>query len=215
MRETCARVLAAALMTGAIATAMGLPTLFGSDADPGRRITAPPSSLQRSVRSPLPEIRERPHREAEPRSSRTTSRARAAQARAGAIRAASAQTRPSPRPAGAGKTPAPVSTPKPQPKPAPAPVPTTEPERELAASSTDSAAPSTAEPDRGKKPKGTKKGKAKSKAKPAEQADPADAAPPPATDCDQSAEQAEPEPANAEESHGRGADKAHGKKGKE
>src|SRR5918994_5106546 len=52
MRETCARVLAAALMTGAIATAMGLPTVFESGGDPGRRFTAPPSSLQRSVSSP-------------------------------------------------------------------------------------------------------------------------------------------------------------------
>src|SRR5712691_202188 len=52
MRETCARVLAAALMTGAIATAMGLPTLFDSAQDSGRVLTAPPSSLQRSLPAP-------------------------------------------------------------------------------------------------------------------------------------------------------------------
>jgi hypothetical protein len=52
MRETCARVLAAALMTGAIATAMGLPTLFDGAGDLGPGVTAPPSSLQRSVRVP-------------------------------------------------------------------------------------------------------------------------------------------------------------------
>ena len=52
MRETCARVLAAALMTGAIAFAVGMPALFGTAHDRGRSLLAPPSSLQRSVRAP-------------------------------------------------------------------------------------------------------------------------------------------------------------------
>jgi hypothetical protein len=50
MRETCARVLAAALMTGAIAGVVAMSVLFGSPSEAGRPITAPPSSLERSVR---------------------------------------------------------------------------------------------------------------------------------------------------------------------
>jgi hypothetical protein len=50
MRGTCARVLAAALMTGAIATVVGMGALFGAPSEASRPISAPPSSLQRSVR---------------------------------------------------------------------------------------------------------------------------------------------------------------------
>jgi hypothetical protein len=50
MRETCARVLAAALMTGAIATVVAMSVLFGTPGEASRPISAPPSSLQRSVR---------------------------------------------------------------------------------------------------------------------------------------------------------------------
>ena len=50
MRETCARVLAAALMTGAIATVVAMSALFDTPQEVGRALTAPPSSLQRSVR---------------------------------------------------------------------------------------------------------------------------------------------------------------------
>jgi len=50
MRETCARVLAAALMTGAIAAVVAMSALFDMSVEAGRPITAPPSSLQRSVR---------------------------------------------------------------------------------------------------------------------------------------------------------------------
>jgi hypothetical protein len=50
MRETCARVLAAALMTGAIAAVVGMSALFGATGEASRPISAPPSSLQRSVR---------------------------------------------------------------------------------------------------------------------------------------------------------------------
>src|SRR6266545_4163721 len=59
MRETCARVLAAALMTGAIATALGLPAAFDSALEPGRGLTAPPSSLQRTVHVPAVAASER------------------------------------------------------------------------------------------------------------------------------------------------------------
>jgi len=51
MRETCARVLAAALMTGAIAGVVAMTALLGAPSEGGRPITAPPSSLERSVRT--------------------------------------------------------------------------------------------------------------------------------------------------------------------
>ena len=65
MRETCARVLAAALMTGAIGFALAMPAVFGTGSarDAVRSLTAPPSSLQRSVpvvaavRAPSPSVR--------------------------------------------------------------------------------------------------------------------------------------------------------------
>src|SRR5947207_7116988 len=50
MRETCGRVLAAALMTGAIATVVGMAALSDTPSEAGRPIAAPPSSLQHSVR---------------------------------------------------------------------------------------------------------------------------------------------------------------------
>ena len=49
MRETCARVLAAALMTGAIGFALAMPAIFATAHNAGRSLTAPPSFLQRSV----------------------------------------------------------------------------------------------------------------------------------------------------------------------
>ena len=49
MRETGARVLAAALMTGAIGFALAMPALLGTAHDAARVLTSPPSSLQRSV----------------------------------------------------------------------------------------------------------------------------------------------------------------------
>src|SRR6266849_4559388 len=50
MRENGARVLVAALMTGAIAFALAMPAVFGTSAqDAVRSLTSPPSSLQRSV----------------------------------------------------------------------------------------------------------------------------------------------------------------------
>lgn len=50
MRETCARVLAAALLTGAIATVVGMSALVDTPREPAGPIAAPPSSVQRSVR---------------------------------------------------------------------------------------------------------------------------------------------------------------------
>jgi len=50
MRENGARVLVAALMTGAIAFALAMPAVLGTSAqDAVRSLTSPPSSLQRSV----------------------------------------------------------------------------------------------------------------------------------------------------------------------
>src|SRR5262245_48273776 len=50
MRATCARVLAAALLTGAIATVVWMSALVGTPNEAGRPIAAPPSSQQRTVR---------------------------------------------------------------------------------------------------------------------------------------------------------------------
>ena len=114
MRETCARVLAAALMTGAIAFAVGMPALFGTAHELGRSVLAPPSSLQRTIRTPgLP----------------AQSRG-AGPERAVGTSPAGAQTeptrfehaRPSPllrRPRGGKPAPAPKPNPAPQPKPTP------------------------------------------------------------------------------------------------
>lgn len=56
MRETCARVLAAALLIGTIAAVAGLSALSGQPGETGGPIAAPPSALQRTVRlTALPE----------------------------------------------------------------------------------------------------------------------------------------------------------------
>src|SRR2546421_10800171 len=60
MRETCARVLAAALMTGAIAAVVAMSALYDAPQEDGRALTAPPSSLQHSVRLALPAARRAP-----------------------------------------------------------------------------------------------------------------------------------------------------------
>jgi hypothetical protein len=218
MRETCARVLAAALMTGAIATAMGLPTVFESGGDPGRRFTAPPSSLQRSVSSPaflapahLPRADQRP----------ATALARATGPQVGPSPTSPTQAG-KPRPAGTGKSPVPAPEPKPQPAPEPSPAPAPAPATRDLASSTPAPAPTTApEPEHGKKKskgKDSGKGKAKGIERPAE---PAVASPPPAGECEDPAPPAEPEqePADDGQGHGKkndkGDDKDHGEKRKD
>ena len=62
MRATCARVLAAALMTGAIAAALAGPALFDAPKDHGFNLTAPPSSHRRLVRVPALPAPRRTHR---------------------------------------------------------------------------------------------------------------------------------------------------------
>src|SRR5256714_15636798 len=54
MRQTCARVLAAALMTGAIFTVVGMSALFDTPREADRALVVPPSSLQRTVRVKVP-----------------------------------------------------------------------------------------------------------------------------------------------------------------
>jgi hypothetical protein len=61
MRETCARVLAAALMTGVIAGVVAMSAIVGSPSEDGLPVAAPPPSVERSVHAvglPAP----RPHR---------------------------------------------------------------------------------------------------------------------------------------------------------
>src|SRR5512133_2861109 len=60
MRETCARVLAAALMTGAVGFAVAMPALFGTTPEASQSLKAPPSSLRRSVPVVSPEASSRP-----------------------------------------------------------------------------------------------------------------------------------------------------------
>jgi hypothetical protein len=130
MRETCARVLAAALMTGAIAGTVAMSALFGPSSGADRPITAPPSSLQHSVRAE--ELREPPaHRTSVERPvsahSLHTTRAQPVVAshplviirthRVHAVRRGLAATKPKPQPV------APVSEPTASPAPAPPPSP--------------------------------------------------------------------------------------------
>src|SRR5205823_10823255 len=125
MRETCARVLAAALMTGAIAFAVGMPALFGTAHELGRSVLAPPSSLQRTVRTPGFPAHSRgagPERA----NGASPGGARAEPARSGRPRSSAPPQR---RPRG-GK---PAPTPKPKPVPKPKPIPGAQVEtRELA-----------------------------------------------------------------------------------
>lgn len=61
MRETCARVLAAALLTGAIATVVGMAALVDTPREPMRSVAAPASAVQRTVRLRVPVVlRHRP-----------------------------------------------------------------------------------------------------------------------------------------------------------
>jgi hypothetical protein len=115
MRETCARVLAAALMTGAIAFAVGMPALFGTAHELGRSVLAPPSSLQRTIRTPGFPAQPRgagPERvvDTSPAGAQRTEPARFELARS------SPRQR---RPRGGKPAPAPKPNPAPQPKPTP------------------------------------------------------------------------------------------------
>ena len=139
MRAKCARVLAAALMTGAIAFALAMPAFFGTPNDVTRLLTAPPSSLQGSVRAVAPRASARSTTEAERlagRASLTTAARLAAfrfnfgpgaAGRSGSLNPSSLgrppKAKPKPKPA-----PSPSPSPSPAPTPAPAPAPTPAPE---------------------------------------------------------------------------------------
>jgi hypothetical protein len=64
MRETCARVLAAALITGVFGAVAGTSTLFGTPSEPTQRLAAPPAALERSVPITVAPTPVRPHRKA-------------------------------------------------------------------------------------------------------------------------------------------------------
>ena len=120
MRETCARALAAALMTGAIATAVGLPSAFESTSAPDRGLTAPPSSLQRTVRIPAGTAREGAHRAERGVVAQHASRPSVV-SRARNVRHVT--VRPAPRRPHTAPSRGPAPTPTPAPAPAPTPSP--------------------------------------------------------------------------------------------
>ena len=131
MRETCARALAAALMTGAIAFAVGMPALFGTPGDLGHSLLAPPSSLQRTVRAPS--FSSAPGPSAIERARSTSSVSRHGNLDASAQdRLLFADPNAHGRRAAAPGKPRPKPIPKPQPAPSPAPQSGT---RELASTS--------------------------------------------------------------------------------
>jgi hypothetical protein len=156
MREKCARVLAAALMTGAIGFALAMPAFFGTATDVDRSLTAPPSFLQRSVQV----VASAPSRSARsgrlegtqpirPAGFLAVSRSRST--RTGSTSASSRHS-------------STVGRSKPDPKPTPAPVPTPAPDtRELAdttpAATVSPPAPSQPAASTGGKAKGKKSGK--------------------------------------------------------
>lgn len=124
MRETCARVLAAALMTGAIATAMGLPTTLESAGEPRAALVSPPSSRERSVPFvAVPASKAKRPARAERRVAVRTPRPAFIRHAVVSRNAPAATARPKPAPARP-----PATTP-----PATPPAPVREPERELAA----------------------------------------------------------------------------------
>ena len=204
MRETCARVLAAALMTGAIGFALAMPAIFETTHKAaGRSLTAPPSSLQRSVHvvASAPSNSARDGRLEGTQSIQPASflpASRSDSARNGNIPASGRHS------SRAGRS---ERGPKPAPKPTPAPAPAT---RELADTTPPAAvsppAPSQPAASPGGKGKGKKQGKqhAKSKGKPRQAPQPPVAATNP-----QSANES---PASeGEKDHGKDKDKDKGK----
>jgi hypothetical protein len=208
MRETCARVLAAALMTGAIGFALAMPAIFATAHNAGRSLTAPPSFLQRSVHV----VASAPSRSA--RGGRLEETLPIGPA--SLLQSGRSGSTPSGSTPGSGRysTRAGRSERAPKPAPKPTPAPLTPPARELASTAPQAAVSSSpptqpaATPD--SKGKGKKKGKQhnKNKGKPTEVSQPPVAA-------------ASPEPANEpaatepEKEHGNGNGNDKGKdKGK-
>jgi hypothetical protein len=152
MRETCARVLAAALMTGAIAFVLAMPALFESARDVGQGLTAPPSSLRRSVHAPALAAARPPARAERLAAAHSVRQpaSRPAVVRATAAPGAVPAPRSRPHPAGAGRS-APA---RPEPETRELAATTPEPSAQPPASSSPS--PPTSEATAGKR-----KGKAK------------------------------------------------------
>ena len=166
MRETCARVLAAALMTGAIAFAVGMPALFETAHDLGRSFLTPPSSLHRTVRAPASS---EPRTTGAGRPGSNPSTASQGNARARSVRELIHAPNPQVRQRPGAVKPAPAGKPKPVTTPPAGPGVTTAPQvgtRELTSASPPSAGPpATARPvervaqhPRPAKPKGKAKG---------------------------------------------------------
>ena len=195
MRETCARVLAAALMTGAIGFALAMPAIFETTPNAGRSLTAPPSFLQRSVDV----VASAPSRSA----SGGRLEDRQPTRPGGFVTAAGARATRDGNTTVSSRHPSRADRSAPQPKPAPKPRPVPAPTRELADSTPPAADPPPTPTQPAASPSGTGKGKKKTKpqakkVKPAEEATaPVVAAP-------------TPEPANdstttdSEKDHGKG-----------
>ena len=206
MRETCARVLAAALMTGAIGFALAMPAIFATAHNAGRSLTAPPSFLQRSVHvvASAPSRSARGGRLEETQAITPASLLQAGRSGSAASGSTPASSRHSTR---AGRS---ERTPKPAPKPTPAPP--TPPARELASTAPQAAvSPSPSQPAAtpDSKGKGKKKHHKKNKGKPTEVSQPpgATTTPVPAS---------EPTATEAEKDHGNGNGNGNGNdKGKD
>src|SRR5215831_5335180 len=122
MRETCARVLAAALLAGAIATAVGMSALVDTPRETIRPIAAPPSTVQRSVRLTAhiaPRHRARAARLVTAHTSYRAPRSAVLAHRLIVVRTHRAPARPHRRQL--ASAPAPAAAPAPAPAPGPAP----------------------------------------------------------------------------------------------
>jgi hypothetical protein len=121
MRETCVRVLAATLMTAAIATVVGMSALFRSPGEARRPIAAPPSSLERTVRLMVRPAARHPRPAVRPARPVSAPVEHSAIAHTLVV----IRTKPAPRPQrhlAAAHPPAPAPAPAAEPLPAPAPV---------------------------------------------------------------------------------------------
>src|SRR6266511_2230631 len=212
MRETCARVLAAALMTGAIASVVAMSALLNTPRDDGYALTTPPSSLQRSVRVPALAAPPRPVRAERlvTALSVQTPVARPVVVKPATTRGAVRSPRSNPKPVPTG----PAAPEQPEPPTRELAATTPPPEVQPAAQAPSPQASTGSKPSKGKgkgKSKGSGKGKDKDQGSDAGQTAPAaapvQAPPPPASD---TAPQDQAEPAQ-DHGHGNGQGNGHGK----
>ncbi len=124
MRETCARVVVAALLTGAIATVVGMSALVDTPREPARPVAAPLSSVQRSVHLTAHSVPHHRRRASQLMTTPTTYRApRPVVVTHTLIVVRPHRAAPRPRARQLAAVPAPVAAPTPQPAPAAAPPP--------------------------------------------------------------------------------------------